>query len=267
MDNKKSENDLRSMFIPVEELGANPSDFVVDADYWFDETYKLYRNSCHSMNPLDERQSSEHYIAADKINQHLFSAIGRVGFFRWYALTLFYDESIHKMDEIKTKHNRNHRSTVCATMFSDPGENISNAINNNDDLVNLLQRNPLVANTEVCVENWDSAFKTSDMAVRLNVFLGQGPICDKLFKKEGDQLVIDASLIKGKDVVLPFIWANKKNLKLFGELSKKCVDNGANTVVGIFASRQVPTLDGRESANIPKEYEPASFGPRISFRF
>lgn len=275
MDNKKEKNDYSSMFIPVEELGANPNDFVVDANYWFNEMYEMYKDSCHSENPLDERQSIEKYIATDKIDKHTFSAIGRVGFFQWYALTLYYDESIHKMDVAKNSHNRNHLMTVCDEVVADPGENISHAINNNDDLLNILQRNPIIANTEECVECWDSVHDClskeyndiREMTVRLNVFLGQGPICYEVIKKEGEKVVIDGNIIKGKDIVLPFIWANNRFLKIFGELAKKCIDNGANTVVGIFASRQVPTMDGREASIISHKYEPASFGPRFSFRF
>ena len=268
-----NEDDLRSIFIPVEELGMDPSQFTVDPEYWFNEMYELYKDSCHSENPLDESQSFETHIDPDKIDQHSFSAFGRVGFFRWYALTLYYDESIHVMDDVKMKHNENHEMTVCDEFLADPGENISNAINNNDDLVNILERNPIVANTEECVEFWDSAHGCQskeyshirDLAQRLSVFLGQGFALSKILKSEGGNLIIDPNLIKGKDVVLPFIWANKEKLKLFGELAKRCIDNGANTVVGIFASRQVPSMDGREASQIPSEFEPGSFGPRFYF--
>ena len=165
--------------------------------------------------------------------------------------------------------------TVCNEIGADPGENISHAINNNDDLLNILQRNPIIANTEECVEGWDSVHDClskeysdiREMTVRLSVFLGQGPIVAEILKKERTGLSIDSNLIKGKDVVLPFIWANKEKLRLFGELAKKCIDNGANTVVGIFASRQVPSMDGRETTNIPRKYEPGSFSPRLSFSF
>lgn len=274
MDNKNNQNDFRSKFIPVEELGADPSNFVVDADYWYNEMYELYKDSCHSENPLDERQSTEAYIGPEHIDQHTFSAIGRVGFFQWYALTLYFDESIHKLDETKVLHNKNHQRTLCGQM-ADPGENISHAINNNNDILNILQRNPVVANTEECVESWDSVHDClskdyndiREMTVRLNVFLGQGPICFNVFTKEKGRLIIDPNTIKGKDVVLPFIWANNKYLTMFGDMAKRCIDNGANTVVGVFASRQVPTMDGREASNIPSKYQPSSFGPRLSFRF
>lgn len=274
MDKEINVNDLLSHFVPVEELGADPNDFVVDADYWYNEMYELYKNSCHFIDSLDERHSNEAHIGSNEIDKHTFSAIGRVGLFRWYALTVYYDESIHKMDNTKILHNKNHLKTVCGQM-ADPGENISHAINNNNDLLNILQRNPVVANTEECVESWDSKHDClskeysaiREMTVRLNVFLEQGPMCSDVFTNKEGKLIIDANIIKEKDVVLPFIWANKKNLKMYGDLAKKCIDYGANTVVGIFASRLIPTMDGREVATIPAKYEPSSFAPRFFINF
>ena len=275
MANNFNEDDLRSMFIPVEELGMDESQFTVDADYWFSQMYDMYKDYCHFDDSLDPAQSTEMHIPVEKLNSRRFSAIGRVGFYRWYALTRYFDKSVHKMDDEKVKNNEHHKDTLCEEILSDPGENISHAINNDDELVNVLQHNPIIANTQECVEAWDEehgyfTFEYSrirDMTTRLSVFLGQGPLLTDIFKKDKDALVIDANVIKGKDVVLPFIWANRETLKLFGELAKRCCDNGANTVVGIFAARQVPTMDGREAARIPQEYEPISFGPRFGFRF
>ena len=252
MANDINEDDLRSMFIPVEELGMDPSQFTVDADYWFNEMYEMYKDSCHFDDSRDPAQSNEAQIPVEKLNSRCFSAIGRVGFYRWYALTRYFDETVHRMDDQKRKYNKHHKDTLCEEFLSDPGENISHAINNDDDLVNILQRNPIIANTQECVDAWDEEHdcltleysRIQDMTTRLSVFLGQGPILTDIFKKDKGALEM-----------------------LFGELAKKCCDNGANTVVGIFAARQVPTMDGREAARIPREYEPISFSPRISFRF
>ena len=275
MANNINEDDLRSMFIPVEELGMDESQFTVDPEYWFNEMYEMYKDSCHFDDSLDPAQSKETHISVEELNSKCFSVFGREGFYRWYALTQYFDETVHRMDDQKKKYNKHHKDTVCEEFLSDPGENICYAINDDGDLVNILQRNPIIANTQECVEAWDEEHdcltleysRIQDMATRLSVFLGQGPILTDIFKKDKGALVIDANVIKGKDVVLPFIWANREKIKLFGELAKKCCDNGANTVVGIFASRQVPTMDGREATMIPSEYEPQSFGPRFSFSF
>lgn len=275
MANDINEDDIRSMFIPVEELGMDSSQFSVDPDYWFNEMYEMYKDSCHFDNSLDPAQNNEQHCPVNELRTREFSAYGRVGFYRWYALTVFFDETVHRMDEQKKRYNAHHKKTLCEKFGADPGETICHAINNDQELVNILQRNPIVANTQECVECWDNEHdcltleysQMQDMAVRLSVFLDQGPILTDIFKKDNGALVIDANVIKGKDVVLPFIWANREKLKLFGELAKKCCDNGANTVLGIFASRQVPTMDGREATKIPPEYEPQSFGPRFGFRF
>lgn len=272
MAGNNNENDIRSMFIPADELGLNLNDFLVDVNYWNNEMYELYKDSCHHERSLDEKLTWEDHIEPDKINGHTFSAMGRVGIFRWYALTLYYDKAIHKLDEVMLSHNRNHHNTVCDIDLSNPGNNLLEAINNEDELVNILQRNPIVANTAEFFEAWDSErdclarehYFLKEMENILDVFLEQGLGNGRVFKKEGEAMSVDNSIIKGKDVVLPFIWANCNNLDLYGKLAKKCIDNGANTVVGIFASRQVPSLDGREAETIPLEYEP-NFTPILSF--
>ena len=269
-----SEEDIRSMFIPVEELGKDSSSYTVNADYWFNEMYEMYKDSCHFDNCLDPAQSNEQHCPVDELRARSFSALGRVGFFRWYALTLYYDASVHKMDEQKTKYNAHHKKVLCEQFGSDPGDSLCHAINNDQDLVNILRRNPIVADTQECVEGWDEEHdclsleysQIQDMAVRLSVFLGQGALLKNIFKQEKGEIKIDPKLIKGKDVVLPFVWANRERLKLYGKLAKMCVDNGANTVLGIFISRQVPTMDGREAAKIPMDFEP-DLSPRFSFGF
>ena len=273
MANDINEDDIRSMFIPVEELGMDPNQFTVDADYWYNEMYDMYKDSCHFDNSLDPAQSNEQHCPVDQLSNRVFSAYGRTGFFWWFALTMYYDESVHKMDEQKRRYNAHHHETLCGD-FSNGGEDLCHAINGVNDLVNVLERNPIVANTQECVNGWDEEHdclsleygQLNDMTTRLNVFLGQGPICHEVFKKESGKLLINSEIIKGKDVVLSFIWANNENLKLFGNLAKRCIDNGANTVVGIFASRQVPTMDGREAAGIPRNCEP-NLSPRLGIRF
>lgn len=268
-----NEDDIRSMFIPVEELGMDPGQFRVDPVYWYNEMYDMYKDSCHFDNSLDPAQSNERHCPEDQLSTKGFSVHGRVGFFWWYALTMYYDESVHNMDEQKRKYNAHHQKTTCDD-FSNAGDNLCHAINGVSDLVNVLKRNPIVANTSECVDGWDEEedclsleySQLEDMAVRLNVFLGQGPISREVFKKDGDNILINTNIIKGKDVVLPFVWANNENLKLFGKLAKRCADSGANTVVGIFASRQVPTMDGREASKIPLESEP-NFSPSFGFSF
>ena len=259
---KEDKKEYSSYFIPADELGLDLNDFVIDENHWYNEMYELYKDSCHHEHSLDEKLTREDYVEHDKINEHTFSAMGRVGIFRWYALTLYYDKTIHKLDEAKIKHNKNHQDTVCDIILSNPGNNLLDAINNENELVNILQHNPIVANTAELFESWDSEkdcmakehYFLGNLENLLNVFLDLGE--RGVFKKEGKTISIDRNIIKGKDVVLPFIWANRKNLDLYGKLAKKCIENGANTVVGIFASRQVPSMDGREAETIPQEYEP-----------
>ena len=254
----KRNDDFSSLFIPASELGLDIKDFMVDPDYWNNEMYELYKDSCQSKRCLDESLTKETYIDADQINNKSFSAWGRTGIFRWYALTVYFDRTIHKMDKTKEKHNENHVDAVCNPFPATPIENLFDAINNDDGLVNILQRNPIVANTfdfpEYSIESrefYDLHWLTN----MLNGFLEKSSFGNEIFEVKDGVLSINKERTKGKDVVMPFIWATNKMLKSYGELSKKCIDNGANTVVGIFISRQVPSMDGREPVKIPHEYE------------
>ena len=148
-------------------------------------------------------------------------------------------------------------------------ENIAHAINKDKDLLNILRRNPIVANTHDCIggEAGSSYYQyLYELAIRLTTFLKQGYSCCEVFKNNEKGPYIDSSTIKGKDVILPFSWATSQTLGTYGYLAKKCIDNGANTVVGIFASRLVPTMDGREPKGVPPEYRPLPFSPSWTFR-
>lgn len=261
MDKDLNEN----FFIPAEELGMDPSGFTVDPNYWYNEMYELYKDSCHFDNSLDPKLTNEAYRPLGELNSRLFCVLGRVGYFRWYALTLFYDEAIHKMDDQKRKYNLHHQKTICEPESLDAGANLLHAINNNKDLVNILQRNPVVGHMPYLFddENFMAQF---ELESRLSNFLDLGVSGAEIYTNKNGRYEIIPQKIKGKDVVLPFIWANKRSLDFFGNFAKSLADNGANTVVGIFATRIVPTIDGKEGFNV-EGYEPMSFNPPFSFTF
>ena len=265
MDNSNNNIDFSDL-ISLDELGVDTNDIKINTKSWYDTTYEMYKDSCHSPRNQEERESMEKYLDAEKINEKKFSAWGKKCCFRWYALTVYFDESIHIIDKNKELHNKNHYYSLCDQLTANPAENIAHAINNEGDLLNILWHSPVVANIHDCIggEMGSPYYEyLYDLVVRLTVFLNQGIKCCEVFKKNNKGLYIDGSTIKGKDVILPFSWANRRSLNNYGYLAKKCADNGANTVVGIFASRLAPTTDGREPDGIPPEYRPRSFNPRF----
>ena len=254
-----------NIFIPAEELGMDPSGFTVDPHYWYNEMYELYKDSCHFNNSLDPKLTNEAYCPLEELNSHHFSVLGRVGYFRWYALTLFYDETIHKMDDHKRKYNLHHQKTISDPESLDAGANLLHSINNNKDLVNILNRNPLVGHMPYLFDD-ENYMVQFELESRLSDFLGIGFSGTEIYSNKNGRYEVIPQVIKGKDVVLPFIWANKRSLEFYGNLAKSLADNGANTVVGIFVTRIVPTIDGKEGFNV-EGYEPLSFNPPMSFGF
>ena len=271
-----NEDDLRSMFIPADELGIDTGKITVDADYWFSEMYEMYKDSCHFEDCLDPSQSNEVHCPLDKLNPHKFTAYGRVGYFRWHALTLYFDESVHKMDDKKSKYNSHHLETACKDIMNDPVDNMLQAINNDEELVSFLEHDPVVVSTEPVLhlqhtEDPGEQYLLNEsheqfwLEARLSNFLNNNSSVAEVFKNTNEQFEVNIDPIKGKDVILAFRWANKWSLDAYGQLARLCALGCANTVFGFFLSRIAPTLDGKESNSaIPKKYQPCSCAPRIS---
>lgn len=269
MEKDFNEDDLRSIIIPAEEVGmsGNLSDYTIDADYWFEEMYQMYKDSCHFDDCLDPKQSGESYRKPEKLDELKFTAMGRVGYFRWYALTTYYDESVHIMDDTKRIYNQHHQDTACNPLISDPGSSILHAINNDQELVHFLHHNPIVGNISDCHDLPVS--QMYELETRLSNFLGQGLAAAQIFKPRGDgRISIDTNLVKGKDVILPYIWLDKSEMKSFGIIAKNLIRCGASTVLAICGSKIIPTKDGKEIiGKIPSHFRPVSYAPRIGFSF
>ena len=265
MDNKKNEEELAKAIqsgalhlYPISELGINENEISVDPDEWYRQMYELYKDSCHRSDSLDSRQSLENH--SNVIGQDRFACLGRVGFFNWYAVSLYYDKNIHSMDDEKNSYNLHHQLTMADEIMDGPGESLSKAINNQDDLVNYFL-NPVIANTSDIFSNTDMHLR--DMEYHLRKFMGLAIFPEKdVFTKDGGTITFNKDVYQGKDVVLPFIYATTRTLELFGRFAKKIANTGANTVVGIFATRIVPSFDGRDG-NIDDENRVRSFRPRF----
>ena len=269
MEKDFNEEDLRSLFIPAEELGmsGNLNDYTIDANYWFEEMYQMYKDNCHSNDCLDPRQSVESYRKPEELDELQFTAMGRVGYFRWYALTTYYDESVHKMDDLKRQYNQHHHDTACNPLMSDPGTSILHAINNDKELVHFLRHNPIVGNVSECHNI--PVTQMFELETRLSEFLDQGIAAAKIFKPTGDgRISIDTNLVRGKDVILPYVWLDKNEMTSFGIIARNLIRCGASTVLAICGSKIIPTTDGKEIiGKIPSHFRPVSYAPRIGLSF
>ncbi len=240
--------------VPIDEVGGSESDY--DLSGLADGLYDLYVDSCHSVNSLDPQQTHEQII--NRENEDEFAMIGRVGFYQWYALSAYFDLKIHNMTPEKEASNNHHEESAADEFFEGPGEHIAKAINACNNLVNIL-RTPCVINTSSMFStiNWN----LEEMETRLRHFIGQN-LFEKIIEPKNGQYKINTELIKSKDVIIPLLYASNTNLQVFGQLAKKLCELGAKTVVGIFATRVVPTLDGKEGT-VPEDKQVASFSPRF----
>lgn len=265
MNNNDFEDELRKailngevQFVPAKELGMDDSDFMVDVNYWNEQMYDMYKDSCHRKDSLDSAQSLEKHI--DPNGKKQFACFGRVGFFEWNAVSLYFDENIHKMNDEKQRFNSHHQMSMADEFIEHPGENLSLAINNDNHLLNLL-RNPVVANMSDTFKetNW----RLREMETHLRHFMQLPLFSEKeVFTHDENKVVFNHEIYKGKDVIIPFIYATTQTLEIFGRYAKKLADSGANTVIGIFATRIVPTIDGREG-RVSSDYQVRSFSPRL----
>lgn len=247
-------------FVPASELGFDNEDFFID-DFGMDQLYELYVDSCHLPDCLDERQSMQDLVNNE--DEDRFAITGRMGYFQWYALSAYFDPQLHKMNNIKIQYNEHHKDSAGDNLLEGPGIHLCKAINESD-LVNIL-RNPVVANTSDMYSemNWN----LKEMETCLRNFCNISIFPEKeIITREGNNIKINKETIKGKDVIIPIIYATNQNMFLFSKLADQICKLGANTAVGIFATRVMPSIDGNEG-KIQSGFEVASFSPRFGIRF
>lgn len=248
--------------VPIDQVGGNPSDYYINEEELASTLYSLYYDSCHSPNPFDTKWTTEKYCSIDQLRSNRFACYGNWGHFRWYSMSIYFDSSIHKLDSEKIAYNSQHKQAVCGG-GDGPCENLSQAINEVDELIYMLN-NPLLVSTSKIEEVND--LRLIYLEGHLGQFLETGRSVS-VFTKNNNSYIADTSIVSGKDVIIPFIYATNSSLRLYGELAYAAIKAGANTVIGIFATRIMPTIDGRECKSIPSEYEVHQFAPRLFFEF
>ena len=238
--------------VSLEELGVDTSNFRININ----DLYQVDVDLCH-FEKVDYNESFEKTIS-NAIGE--FSTHGRIANFDWKALTQVYSKTLftNLSDEKKEQNQKHHNSILMGYQL---GQYLSQAMQ--DDMmlrVRLSQENFVVPDTS------DLAWRgiqehTSYMVHHIRNFLGLNVLDGPKLAIEEKHLVVKngkLSDLKGKDVILPFIYANNDSIKLYGQVANIiCNFAKANTASGIFITRIMPTMDGRNPKTLSQdEYVP-----------
>lgn len=252
--------------VPASEQGDNVEEILnQNIEKIYDESYESYRAMCHGIKEIPEK-SIESYRPVDYLDEDYLSCTGQYGMLKWYSMSVFFDKRLHTIDNEKQLYNEHHDDTAGDDLLEGPSEHLAIAINNTPELINIL-RNPFVIDCSTLF--WEDEYidieNQMNLETSLKNFVGNNIFSDTSLKySDNNEIIItNKETIKSKDVVIPFLICCQKSLQILAKASKVIMENGANTVVLIFATRLVPAKDGREVNNLPSGHTIASFAPRF----
>lgn len=253
--------------VPASEQGDNVEEILnqnIEKNY--DESYESYRAMCHGIKEIPDK-SIESYRPVDYLDEDYLSCTGQYGMLKWYSMSVFFDKRLHTIDNEKQLYNEHHDDTAGDDLLEGPSEHLAIAINNTPELINIL-RNPFVIDCSTLF--WEDEYidieNQMNLETSLKNFVDNNIFSDTSLKySDNNEIIItNKETIKSKDVVIPFLICCQKSLQILAKASKVIMENGANTVVLIFATRLVPSKDGREVMDLPSGHNIASFGPRFT---
>jgi hypothetical protein len=244
---KKSE--LEKMgFVKLEELGIDTSNYRIDIN----DLYQLDVDRCHQKK-VDYNETREKTIS-NEVGK--FSSYGRIANFDWEALTQVYSKTMFtNISEDKKRQNQKHLASI--RFGYQLGQYLNQALQDDIMFGTILgQQNFVIPDTSNIA--WRGIREhTSYMVRHIRRFWGlntnDGPILDI---KENHLILSNGNLLdlKGKDVILPFIYANSDSIKFYGQIANIiCNYAKANTASGIFITRIMPTMDGRNPKSLSQE--------------
>lgn len=246
-------NDIMKNIISLDEVGVDTSEYQISTDVLSDTSYTMYCNLCQSEERMKFDYSTD-YVIGERIGQ--LTAAGRMGVFRWYALTTYYGKDIYKMNDERTKQNIIHRKTMQKGSYG-LGELLNHALNISYDMHSFL-REPIVLNTGEIADVHDFGFLTA-LQRHLEIFMELPH--EQVTKKHNNVIEYDLSLLKDKDVIIPFIIGTQSNIRLFAKIASEiCGPQKASCAIALFITRIKPSLDGKE----PKIVEEEDLIPVIS---
>ena len=241
-------------FVPASELGYKDSDFTVDREYFNNEMYDFYKEQCQG--PLADIDSTYEEEVEPDLDSDKLTCFGRIGMYQWCSLTSIYSKyNYKKLTEAQDKQNLYHMISI-ATGGYQLGGKLIQALNNNASFINYM-RNPIVLNTEEAVPIGFSA-DVAGLSHCLSRALQQEhhKIMTLTSQSEGSKTYsFNASLLAGKDVIIPFVIAEPGTLRLYYHLADAvCHRYKANTAYGVFVTRIKPSLDGKMPSAFEEEY-------------
>ena len=253
--------------VPASELGYD-EEYIIsqNIEKINDALYESYCAMCHAIEEMPDK-SIESYLPVESLDENYLSCTGQYGMLKWYSMSIFFDKRLHTIDNEKQLYNEHHDDTAGDDLLDGPSEHLAIAINNTPELINIL-RNPFVIYCSTLFGEDEYIYIENQMNLETSLknFVGNDIFSDTLLKySDNNEIIItNKETIKSKDVVIPFLICCQKSLQILAKASKVIMENGANTVVLIFATRLVPSKDGREVMDLPSGHTIASFGPRFT---
>lgn len=231
-------DNIMKNIVSLDELGVDTSGYQISGVTWSDTFYEMYCGSCQR--PDSNYDFAEDYEIGANIAQ--LTSSGRIGAFRWYALTTYYGTDIYKMNDARIRQNSIHRETMQRGSYS-LGEMLNHAINSSDDMHSLL-REPIVLNTKDIMDIREYGYLAA-MQSHLENFM-ELPHVD-IVNVQGNQIKYNWDLIRDKDVIIPFVIGSQESIKKYAEIASAiCGKSKASCAIGIFITRIKPSLDGRD---------------------
>lgn len=238
--------------VSLDQLGIDTSNWQININ----DIYQLDYDRCHRKD-VDFNHTRENTIGT-KVGE--FTSWGEIANFDWVALTQIYSSVIfNNLSCEKKLQNDIHHKTIC--MGYQLGQYLNSAIQNNSMLgIRLRRRRIAIPDTSEIA--WNGIHEhTMHMATHLRKFFRLEPLSGVKLAIENNQLVAKEGKLmdlKGKDVFLPFIYANKDSIKLYGQVANILIKVAqADTVTGLFITRIMPTMDGRNPSSLARdEYVP-----------
>lgn len=238
--------------VSLNELGIDTSNWQINVN----DLYQIEYDRCHRKD-VDFNSTREKTIGS---KEGEFTSWGEIGNFDWVALTQIYSSVIFKnLSSDKKRQNEIHHNTIC--MGYQLGQYLNSAIQNNSMLGIRLRRGK-IAIPDTSEIAWNGIHEhTMHMTTHLRKFFGLDPLSGVKLAIENNQLVAQEGKLmdlKGKDVFLPFIYANKDSINLYGQVANILIKAAqADTVTGLFITRIMPTMDGRNPNSLAQdEYVP-----------
>lgn len=244
-------NNFMKNIVVLDELGVDTSGYSINGTTMADTFYEMYCNSCQYANSENQDFSEDYEIGK---NLAELTASGKIGSFRWYALTTYYGTDIYKMTEERKIQNAIHRETMQRGSY-ELGVILNHALNNSNDMHSLL-REPIVLNTKDLLMNFREYGFLAALQNHLENFL-ELPHTD-IVNVENGTVTYDWSLLKEKDVIIPFVSGTQNTIEKFAQIASEiCGKNKASCAIGLFITRVKPSLDGKEPQIIdPKDQIP-----------